>query len=176
MQIMPSGNQYHIDILIAQNRLIIRRTIVCAKFLGDLFRIIASSGDDSMDIIKVRKVAQIRQVNILRKTAGADYQCNDQAKQHQQAWASYLGVPTEREIDLNELVSEVMGLLSQKIRYANVEIKTDLAAGLPIIKASPSEMQQVLLNLINNAEHAMVRADRSRPSKLRVRSSLANTS
>lgn len=63
--------------------------------------------------------------------------------------------PTEREIDLNELVSEVMGLLSQKIRYANVEIKTDLAAGLPIIKASPSEMQQVFLNLLNNAVDAM---------------------
>ena len=63
--------------------------------------------------------------------------------------------PTEQEIDLNELVSEVMGLLSQKIRYANVEIKTDLAAGLPVIKASPSEMQQVLLNLLNNAVDAM---------------------
>ena len=63
--------------------------------------------------------------------------------------------PTEQEINLNELVSEVMGLLSQKIRYANVEIKTDLAAGVPVIKASPSEMQQVFLNLLNNAVDAM---------------------
>ncbi|MGD8561932.1 MAG: ATP-binding protein [Desulfarculaceae bacterium] len=63
--------------------------------------------------------------------------------------------PTEREINLNELVSEVMSLLTQKTRYANVEIKADLAAGLPPISASPSEMQQVLLNLLNNAVDAM---------------------
>jgi two-component system NtrC family sensor kinase len=63
--------------------------------------------------------------------------------------------PAEREIVLNELVGEVMGLLSQKTRYANVELKADLAAGLPAISASPSEMQQVLLNLLNNAVDAM---------------------
>ena len=40
-------------------------------------------------------------------------------------------------------------------RYSNVEIKTALHFGLPTIRGSLSEMQQVLLNLINNALDAM---------------------
>jgi two-component system NtrC family sensor kinase len=63
--------------------------------------------------------------------------------------------PTEREIEVNEMVGEVMGLLSQKTRYASVELQADLAADLPPISASPAEMQQVLLNLLNNAVDAM---------------------
>jgi len=59
--------------------------------------------------------------------------------------------PTMREINLNELVEEVIGLMGQKTRYANVQIVSELAEDLPPISASPSEMQQVLLNLLNNA-------------------------
>ncbi len=65
--------------------------------------------------------------------------------------------PTVREVDLNEVVDEVIGLTSQKTRYANVRIETDLSPSLPIIHASPSELQQVLLNLVNNAIDAIER-------------------
>lgn len=59
--------------------------------------------------------------------------------------------PTVKEVHLNELVEEVVGLLSQKSRFATVQIETDLDPELPIISASPSELQQVILNLMNNA-------------------------
>jgi len=36
-----------------------------------------------------------------------------------------------------------------------VQVETELARDLPTIAASPSEMQQVLLNLVNNAVDAM---------------------
>ena len=49
------------------------------------------------------------------------------------------------------MVDEVIGLTSQKTRYANVKIETELSEDLPRIQASPSEIQQVLLNLVNNA-------------------------
>lgn len=58
-------------------------------------------------------------------------------------------------VQLNDLITEVVDLSSQKSRYANVEVHTNLDPELPDIKASATEMQQVLLNLINNALDAM---------------------
>jgi two-component system NtrC family sensor kinase len=63
--------------------------------------------------------------------------------------------PTARPIVLNDMVDEVIGLTSQKTRYANVSILTDLEPDLPAISASPTEIQQVLLNLVNNAIDAI---------------------
>jgi len=63
--------------------------------------------------------------------------------------------PTVREVDINATVEEVLGLMSQKTRYANVHIESSLAAGIPPVSASPTELQQVLLNLINNAVDAI---------------------
>jgi two-component system NtrC family sensor kinase len=65
--------------------------------------------------------------------------------------------PTVREVQLNELVDEVTGLTSQKTRYANVRIETNLSPDLPPIQAAPSELQQILLNLVNNAIDAIER-------------------
>jgi len=62
--------------------------------------------------------------------------------------------PSVREVVLNDIVEEVIGLTSQKTRYANVQIVKNLEPDLPAIQASPTEMQQVLLNLVNNAVDA----------------------
>jgi two-component system NtrC family sensor kinase len=63
--------------------------------------------------------------------------------------------PSVRAVSLNDMVVEVIGLTSQKTRYANVQIVTDLSPDLPEIQASPTEIQQVLLNLVNNAIDAI---------------------
>ncbi|MBR9982275.1 MAG: two-component sensor histidine kinase, partial [Desulfatitalea sp.] len=58
-------------------------------------------------------------------------------------------------LELNELITEVVDLLSQKSRYANVEVQVELAQDLPLIQASTTEMQQVLMNILHNAVDAM---------------------
>ena len=63
--------------------------------------------------------------------------------------------PTVQHVQLNELIQEVVGLVEQRARYARVRIRTNLAEGLPWVAVSMSEMQQVLLNLINNGLDAM---------------------
>lgn len=63
--------------------------------------------------------------------------------------------PKVKEVMLNDLVQEIVALCEQRARYSGVQIKTALMPDLPHIVASPSEMQQVLLNLINNAVDAM---------------------
>lgn len=59
--------------------------------------------------------------------------------------------PDARIVPVNEMVEEVVGLSEQKVRYGNVKISLLLSDGLPPVKAAPSEIQQVLMNLINNA-------------------------
>ncbi|MCU0598581.1 MAG: ATP-binding protein [Desulfobacterales bacterium] len=65
---------------------------------------------------------------------------------------------TIKDVHLNELVSELVSLSAQMAKYNKVTIETDLQDDLPFITISPSEMQQVLLNLINNALDAMEKA------------------
>ncbi len=49
----------------------------------------------------------------------------------------------------------MVSISSQRAKYSKVVIKTSLPDNLPTIRVSLSEMQQVLLNLINNALDAM---------------------
>ena len=63
--------------------------------------------------------------------------------------------PREQDVQLNELLEELVALSAQRAKYGNITIKTDFQEDLPAIMVSQSEMQQVFLNLINNAIDAM---------------------
>ena len=60
-----------------------------------------------------------------------------------------------QDVHINEMMEELVALSSQRARYANVTINTDFQDGLPSLRVSQSELQQVFLNLINNALDAM---------------------
>jgi two-component system NtrC family sensor kinase len=59
------------------------------------------------------------------------------------------------ETHINELIRELIALSEQRAKYAKISIHTDFQDDLPVTYLSQSEMQQVLLNLINNAIDAM---------------------
>ena len=65
----------------------------------------------------------------------------------------HLTLKTHRYHQLKD--ESVVSLSAQRAKYDNVKIELNLAPGLPNIKVSPSEFQQVLLNRINNAFDAM---------------------
>jgi len=58
-------------------------------------------------------------------------------------------------LQLNEFVNEVVDLLSQKFKYANIDVDVQLEPDLPAIQASATEIQQVLMNILQNAVYAM---------------------
>jgi two-component system, NtrC family, sensor kinase len=62
---------------------------------------------------------------------------------------------TINDVQINDAVREIVSLTAQMARYNNVIIETKLNEGIPYIRISPSELQQVILNLINNAIDAM---------------------
>jgi len=59
------------------------------------------------------------------------------------------------DVHINALIEEVVSLSSQRAKYGKVQLELNLMKNLPLLKLSPSEMQQVLLNLINNALDSM---------------------
>ncbi|MBF0476816.1 MAG: GHKL domain-containing protein, partial [Deltaproteobacteria bacterium] len=63
--------------------------------------------------------------------------------------------PAVKEVQLNSMVNEMADFSEQRAKYSNVVFQLDLAPDLPPIAASPSEIQQVLLNFVNNAIDAM---------------------
>lgn len=65
---------------------------------------------------------------------------------------------TRTMVDLNHVVRETIALRAYEQHVANVVIIEALAAGLPQVFADPHQIQQVLLNLVINAEHAMLAA------------------
>jgi two-component system NtrC family sensor kinase len=59
------------------------------------------------------------------------------------------------DVHINSLIEEVVNLTAQRAKYSKIQIDMKLKPNIPLLKLSPSEMQQVLLNLINNALDAM---------------------
>jgi signal transduction histidine kinase len=63
---------------------------------------------------------------------------------------------TRAMVDLNQVVRETIALRSYEQRISNINILEALSSGLPLVFADPHQIQQVLLNLIINAEQAML--------------------
>ncbi len=66
---------------------------------------------------------------------------------------------TRAMIELNQVVRETLTLRSYDQRTMNISVVTALASGLPKVFADAHQLQQVLLNLIINAEQAMLTAN-----------------
>ena len=63
---------------------------------------------------------------------------------------------TRGQVDLNQVVRETLSLRAYDQRVSNVQTIKALATGLPQVFADPHHVKQVLLNLIINAEQAML--------------------
>jgi signal transduction histidine kinase/BarA-like signal transduction histidine kinase len=66
---------------------------------------------------------------------------------------------TRSMIDVNQIVRETLALRAYEQRVTNITVIDALAAGLPPAYADGHQVQQVLLNLIINAEQAMLSAN-----------------
>ena len=59
------------------------------------------------------------------------------------------------EVNLNTVLDQTMALLQNHARINSIQIERNLAPDLPIIASDQSQLQQVFLNLINNAIDAI---------------------
>lgn len=66
--------------------------------------------------------------------------------------------PRSVPIDMNSLIEQTMRLRTYGLRTAGIELKQELATPLPRVRGDDRQLQQVLLNLVVNAEHALANA------------------
>ncbi|MBW1680238.1 MAG: two-component sensor histidine kinase [Deltaproteobacteria bacterium] len=58
-------------------------------------------------------------------------------------------------IRLEEVVAEVISFLKKEASYRKIEIQTDIPSDFPVVFLDRGKLQQILLNLVNNAFQAM---------------------
>ncbi len=58
-------------------------------------------------------------------------------------------------IEVNGVVEDTVALVNHQLEMQQIKIKKELASDLPKINGNSNQLQQVLLNLLINAEHAM---------------------
>src|SRR5262249_15556814 len=64
--------------------------------------------------------------------------------------------PPERKLsDVNTLIDNTVEFMQYQLRTSNIEIVTRLDRSLPEVMLDPHQMQQVFLNIINNARQAI---------------------
>ena len=66
---------------------------------------------------------------------------------------------TRAMVDINQVVRDTLALRAYEQRVTNIIVIDALAAGLPSVFADGQQVQQVLLNLVINAEQAMLSAN-----------------
>jgi two-component system NtrC family sensor kinase len=64
-------------------------------------------------------------------------------------------VPERTAVDLNALITDTLELLAPALRIENIAVDLGLAADVPRLWADPHQLQQVLVNLVTNAQQAL---------------------
>ena len=103
---------------------------------------------------------EFRQSENLKELYRALKQINTQGKRCKEITHKLLSFARKTDsriadVFVNSLLDEIVYLSSQRAKYGNIEIHTQFEDDLPPIAASETEMQQVFLNLVNNALDAM---------------------
>jgi two-component system NtrC family sensor kinase len=80
--------------------------------------------------------------------------------------------PERKVVCVNELVASAVEILQSQMRAADIEVVTQFDPRLPATEVDPHQMQQVFLNIINNAGQAM--EGRQVPGVLRITTESAN--
>ncbi len=78
--------------------------------------------------------------------------------------------PERVSVQINQALEETLALRDYDLRMSNIRIHLDLASDLPVTAADPHQLQQVFLNLVNNAVDAIL--ERSSEGDLWVRTGI----
>ena len=76
--------------------------------------------------------------------------------------------PERKMTDINAVITKTLELHGYELKVRDISVELDLQRNLPLTMTDASQIQQVFLNLIVNAEHAMI--DANGKGRLHIRS------
>jgi two-component system NtrC family sensor kinase len=81
--------------------------------------------------------------------------------------------PQKQEVDLRRVVEDTLSLRDYDLRVNNIVVEKDIPADVPSVTADSHQLEQVFLNIINNAVDAILEVGKS-GGKLKVRVRIAD--
>ncbi len=76
--------------------------------------------------------------------------------------------PERSEVDIRRVLEETLALRDYDLKVNNIVVEKDLGAQAALVVADPHQIEQVFLNIINNAVDAVLETGRSGKLKIRV--------
>jgi two-component system NtrC family sensor kinase len=76
--------------------------------------------------------------------------------------------PQKQQVDLRKVLEESITLREYDLKVNNVSLERDFPADIPSVTADPHQLEQVFLNIINNALDAMVEGSSGGALKVRI--------
>jgi len=92
---------------------------------------------------------------------------------HMREFARIADTKSEK-VDVNQPIRDVFKILGQQLKLREIELALDLDEDLPSIMADSNKLEQVFINLVTNARHAMEEQPAGSTRLLKIRSSLDN--
>lgn len=80
------------------------------------------------------------------------------------------GEPLSQNIDLGSFIPDVVGMVARKAGVHGIAIEQQIAADIPFIHGDPRHLQQVLVNLLNNAIDATIARHGASGGEIRIES------
>jgi two-component system NtrC family sensor kinase len=78
--------------------------------------------------------------------------------------------PQRDEVDLRRVLEETLALREYDLKSNNIQVQTELPSEPAMVVADPHQIEQVFLNIINNAVDAILEAGRNGSLKIRITS------
>jgi two-component system NtrC family sensor kinase len=63
--------------------------------------------------------------------------------------------PERKPVSVNQLIEAVLEIVAYQLRTSNIKVILQLDPNLPLVEGDEHQLQQVLLNIVNNARQAM---------------------
>jgi two-component system, NtrC family, sensor kinase len=82
------------------------------------------------------------------------------------------GVAEKMSVDLNDVASRTSLLIMYELQLHGIELESDFNPEPVVVLGDRYELQQVLLNLVNNAVHAVSQLEAGRPRRIRLETRL----
>ena len=76
--------------------------------------------------------------------------------------------PQKQKVDIRKVLDETLALRDYDLRLSNIHLEREIEPNLPVVTADPHQLEQVFLNIINNAVDAMLEIGKGGSLKVRV--------